>query len=75
MATLNEMQAELAQLKEARNRILSGGQSYRIGSRQKENVNLSELAKMIASLEMRVAMAQGGGKINTGHAVFRGRRG
>ncbi len=75
MASLNEMQAELAELKAARSKILTGGQSYRVGSRQKESASLAEINKMISELETRVNMAAGGGRINTGHAVFSGRRG
>lgn len=75
MATLSEMQAELATFKETRLKILAGGQSYRIGSRQKESVSLAEINRMIQDLEIRINMAAGGGRINTGHAVFRGQRG
>jgi len=77
MATLQELQDDLAAFKAARLRILEGSQELRVGSQAYRFADLEVLNREIASLEARIALVraqQGGNSLNATTAVFRGRR-
>lgn len=75
MATITELQEELALYKNARKKILGGAQSYRAGDFRADRADLATIEKAIADLERRIQVKSNGGRINTGQAIFGGRRG
>lgn len=74
MATITELQTDLASYKAARDKILLG-QEYSIGNRKLRRPDLAVIERTIRELEHRIAMLGNDGKINTVTAVFGGRRG
>jgi len=77
MATLEELQDDLALHKAARRRILEGAQEVRAGQESYRFADLAQLEQAIEGLERRVAMLrahQSGGGVNYSTPVFRGRR-
>ncbi len=60
MATLAELQAELAQLKTARDAIESGAQSYTINGRSLTRGNLKDLYQRIDAISARIARLTSG---------------
>ena len=72
--SLASLQEDLTKYRAARDAILTG-QEYRIGGRMLRRADLSVIEKSIRDLETRIAMADQGGRINTGHVVFGGHRG
>lgn len=72
MATLYELQQDLAAYKSARDKILNGGQSVRLGDRRIDRGDLQEIERKIQSLESRVAIAQNNGKLGAFRPVFGG---
>ena len=75
MATITELQEELALYKDARKKILTGAQSYRAGDFRADRADLERIEKTIADLERRIQVKSNSGRINTGQAIFGGRRG
>lgn len=75
MATITELQEELALYKDARKKILTGAQSYRHGDFRADRADLERIEKAIADLERRIQVQSNSGRINTAQAVFGGRRG
>lgn len=74
MATLSELQAELTDLKAARAKAITA-QSYKdVAGNALTRGDLGVINQMIAELEMRIAIINGGGVLTHGHAVFRGTR-
>lgn len=71
MATLTELQADLAMYKAAELAIVSGAQSYEIAGRKVTKANLAEIRASISALELRIATLRGN---RHGVAVFAGRR-
>lgn len=74
MATITELQEELALYKDARKKILTGAQSYRSVDFRADRADLSAIEKRINELESRIAMKANSGRINTAQAIFGGRR-
>ena len=75
MATLAELQEDLADLKQARKAVLIGGQEYEApGGRSTKRANLETLNSEIRRLEVRIAVASQGGVLSHSQAVFGGRR-
>ena len=74
MATITELQDELALYKNARKKILTGAQSYRSGDFRADRADLPVIEKRINELESRIAMKANAGRINTAQVVFGGRR-
>ena len=58
VTTLERYKKRLEQYYEAEEAILSGAQSYKVGSRSLTRANLNEIADMIKYLENRVAAEQ-----------------
>jgi hypothetical protein len=54
MATVAELETDLAAFKAARDAILSGAQSYSIGGRSLTRANLDTILKEISRLEARI---------------------
>lgn len=75
MATATEIQADLTAYRAARDAILDGSQSYKIGSRSLTRGDLAEINREIRRLEIRLAMAQNSGRIPGTSAVFGGHLG
>ncbi|WP_034627450.1 hypothetical protein [Desulfocurvibacter africanus] len=73
MASLAELQADLAKYKAARDAALLG-QSYEVTGRKLTRANLRDINEAIAGLEQRIAIAQSGG-ISTSTVTFGGWRG
>ena len=74
MATLTELQAELAELKAARSKARAG-QSYRdVAGNSVTRGDLATLNADIERIEARIAFASNGGRLVHGVAVFRGTR-
>jgi hypothetical protein len=61
MRTLEELQQELAEVNAAISAVLSGAQSYTIGSRSLTRANLAELRNMRAELLEEIALIENGG--------------
>jgi len=74
VATLAELQEELAELKAARTRVLSA-QSYGHGTRSLTRVDYADLQRDIKDLERRIAMYTLDGSIAGDSVVFGGHRG
>lgn len=76
MATLTELQDDLALYKAARRRILEGSQEASQGDQRVRLADLGQIEKTITDLERRIAMlrAAQGGSVSHSVAVFRGRR-
>lgn len=74
MATLSELQAELAELKAARTRVLNA-QSYGHGIRSLTRVSYADLQRDIKDLERRIAICDLDGAIAGDSVVFGGHRG
>ena len=73
MATLAELQEDLADLKQARKAVLIGGQEYEApGGRSTKRANLETLNSEIRRLEVRIAVASQGGVLSHSQAVFGG---
>jgi hypothetical protein len=75
MATLSELQNELAQYKATESRILASAQSATHGDRQREEARLQRVQEKIKELELRISSLQNNNRINTTQAVFGGHRG
>jgi hypothetical protein len=75
MATTAEIQADLSSYRAARDTILNGAQTYKIGSRALTRGDLVEINREIRRLETRLAIAQNGGSIPGSSVVFGGHRG
>ena len=74
MATLAELQTELAALKAARTQVLSA-QSYGHGNRKLDRVNFADLTREIKELERRIAMYDLDGAIAGSSGIFGGHLG
>jgi len=77
MATLQELQDDLALYKAARDRILKGAQETRVGSQSYRFADLKQLEDSIANLERRIFQlraAQAGAPVTFSSSQFRGRR-
>lgn len=77
MATLTELQADLATYKAARDRILTGAQEASLGGQRSRQAELAEINRAIRELETRIALARassGGVRVTHTQAVFQGRR-
>ncbi|SDU38428.1 hypothetical protein [Desulfobacula phenolica] len=75
MATLTELQEELAQLKATAKSVRDGGQGYGQGNRSLNRVDYGTLQKEIRDLERRIEMAKNNGRLPGFHPVFGGNRG
>lgn len=78
MATLAELQAELAAYKAAETAIISGAQSYSVSGRTITRGNLADIQNKIRELEARVdrkARIDGGEAMNVAAPVFINSRG
>ncbi|MHC1701788.1 MAG: hypothetical protein AB9900_12605 [Humidesulfovibrio sp.] len=71
MATLTELQADLAMYKAAERAIISGAQEYDIAGRKVTKATVFRVQEKISELEQRIATLRGG---RHGQAVFAGRR-
>jgi len=75
MATLEELQTELSELKAARRAVLIGGQEYEApGGRSTTRANLATLNSEIERLELRIAVMQRNGGLSHSQAIFEWRR-
>lgn len=74
MATLSELQEELAELKAVRSRVLNA-QSYGHGSRSLTRVSYADLQRDIKELERRIAMYDLDGAIAGSTPIFGGHLG
>ncbi len=74
LSTLSQLQQDLTNYRAARDAILTS-QEYQIGTRRLRRADLRDIEATIRNLETRIAMAQQGGRINTGHVIFGGHRG
>ncbi|NDY41261.1 primosomal replication protein PriB/PriC domain protein [Dissulfurirhabdus thermomarina] len=74
MATTAELQDRLALYRAAEQAILSGAQEYRIGERRLVRADLAHIQAEIRSLELRLSVAQQGGRLQHAQVVFGGRR-
>jgi len=75
MATLAELQEDLAKYKAARDRILEGGQASGTGGANVTRANLETIEKRIENLEARIALAKkGAGPVSFGVNALFGRR-
>ena len=74
MATVAELQEDLALYKAARKAILEGHQEYSNGKRRFVRADLATVERTIGSLEMRLSIAQQGGALGHSVTVFGGRR-
>lgn len=74
MATIDELTQELTELKAARIRILTGGQSYAAEGRALTRADLTTLDRMIRQTEIRLEMAKNNGQISHATAIFGGGR-
>lgn len=74
MATLAELQEELAELKAARTRVLNA-QSYGHGTRSLTRVSYADLQRDIKDLERRIALYDLDGAVAGSTPVFGGHRG
>jgi len=74
MATIQQIEATLAQYEAARAKILEGNQSYQIGRRQYTKANLTEVQTVIDRLEARLENLKNGGVMPSGNIAFGGRR-
>lgn len=72
MATLSEIQAELAKYRAARDAILTGGQSYTVDGITYSRGTLFRLEKTIGDLEHREAIALRSGRLPHGNVKFGG---
>jgi len=72
MATIAELEAELAALKKAKNAILTGGQSYSVGGRNFSRASLSDINKDILSIESRLSVARNNGCLTSSTPYFPG---
>jgi hypothetical protein len=70
MTTINELQSEISLLKAAREKILTGGQSYTISGRTFLRGDLKILSDEIRLLEMRLAMASGASPLQSSIVEF-----
>lgn len=69
-----EKKQQLAEVNDAISKIMVGGQSYKIGSRQLTRADLSELRRMQAQLRAEIAATGDNGLFgDTVQAVFDGR--
>lgn len=59
MATVSEMQDELALIKQAKTDLLQGGQSYGLGDRRFQGVSFDQLNKREKELERAISFAGG----------------
>lgn len=59
MATLSEMQDELALIKQAKTDLLTSGQSYGLGDRRFQGVSFSDLTRREKELERAIGFAGG----------------
>lgn len=60
----------LEQVNEAIAKVLAGGQSYKIGSRQLTRANLPELRAMRADLQAQLASEEAGGLLDRTYVAF-----
>ena len=74
MATIDELTQELIELKTARTRILTGGQSYAAEGRTLTRADLATLDRMIRQTEARLEMAKNNGQLFHASAIFGGAR-
>lgn len=74
MATITELEQDLADYKEARRRVLLS-QSYTVGQRTLSRANLEEIERAIRRLEHRLAIAKNDGKAPGSSVVFGGHLG
>jgi ribosomal protein L20 len=72
--TRDQILADLTAYRAARDAILRS-QEYQIGTRRLRRADLRDIEATIRNLEIRLTMADKGGRINTGYAVFGGHRG
>lgn len=73
MATLSELQADLAKYRASRDKILDNAQE--IGStsgRSQTFASLATIERTISDLERRIALARNGGRITSSKVIFRG---
>ena len=75
MATEAAITATLLIYTTARDKILTGAQAYKIGTRQLTRADLPEINKQIERLEQRLAMVQNSGAAPSSAVVFGGSRG
>ena len=74
MSNTNNPAEMLEQINTAITAVLSGGQSYKIGSRSLTRANITELRKLRADLAAQVAEEENTGLLgNTSVAFFEGR--
>lgn len=74
MATLSELQEDLALYRAARNTILQGSQSYSIGNQTYTKGDLRFIQQQIDRLEQQIAITSQGGRFSHSVTVFGGRR-
>lgn len=63
MATLADLQAELAEVRTARRDLLQGGQAYGLGDRRFQGVSYAELLAREKELTRAINVANGGSPI------------
>jgi hypothetical protein len=70
MTTIEALTQELTELKAARTRILTGGQSYAAEGRTLTRADLATLDRMIRQTEARIDMAKNNGQLSHATTVF-----